>query len=316
MAEKEASQSEAAEAIDYLALEMEIDREIDSLLVPAAKRAQGTMEEPKAAVKTRDFPESRPGPGVKESAGSPGDGVNFDALQVEIDKEIDSLFVPEGMPAKDEGSVQIGRHEQPKRAQRTAEEPKAAGKTSDFPESRPGHGVKESAGSPGDGVNFDALQVEIDKEIDSLFVPEGMPAKDEGPVQIDRHEQPKRTQRTAEEPKAAGENRNFAESRPGHGVKESAGSPGDGFNLDALQVEIDKEIDSLFVPEGMPAKDEGPVQIDRHEQPKRTQRTAEEPKTAGKNPQFSRIQARPRRQGIGRKPGRRLQSRRPPGRDR
>ena len=118
------------------------------------------------------------------------------------------------MPAKDEGSVQIGRHEQPKRAQRTAEEPKAAGKTSDFPESRPGHGVKESAGSPGDGFNLDALQVEIDKEIDSLFVPEGMPAKDEGPVQIDRHEQPKKTQRTAEEPKQPGKTAIFPNPGP------------------------------------------------------------------------------------------------------
>ena len=250
------------------------------------RERRGRRRNPRQPGKTGDFSESRPGHGIEESAGSPGAGVNLDALQVEIDKEIDSLFVPEGMPTKDEGPVQTGRHEQPKRTQRTAEEPKAAGKTRNFAESRPGHGIQESAGNPGDGFNLDALQVEIDKEIDSLFVPEGMPAKDEGPVQIGRHEQPKRTQRTAEEPKTAGKTRNFPESRPGPGIKESAGSPGDGFNLDALQVEIDKEIDSLFVPAGMPAKDEGPVQIDRHEQPKRTQRTAEEPKAAGKTRNF------------------------------
>ena len=175
------------------------------------------------------------------------------------------------MPAKDEGPVQIDRHEQPKRTQRTAEEPKAAGKTRNFPESRPGHGIQESAGSPGDGFNLDAIQVEIDKEIDSLFVPAVEPAKDEEPVQIGRHEQPKRTQRTTEEPKAAVKTRNFSESGLGPGIQESAGSPGDGFDLDTLQLEMDKEIDSLFVPAVEPAKDEEPVQIGRHEQPKTAQ---------------------------------------------
>ena len=175
------------------------------------------------------------------------------------------------MPAKDEGPVQIDRHEQPKRTQRTAEEPKQPGKPAIFPNPGPATSIQESAGSPGDGFNLDAIQVEIDKEIDSLFVPAVEPAEDEEPVQIGRHEQPKRTQRTAAEPKAAVKTRNFPESGLGPGIQESAGSPGDSFDLDALQLEIDKEIDSLFVPAVEPARNEEPVQIGSQEQPKTMQ---------------------------------------------
>ncbi|MGA2400224.1 MAG: hypothetical protein ABSG91_00770 [Syntrophobacteraceae bacterium] len=106
MAENEASKSEARTGIDFLALELEIDREIDALFVPAAKMAQGTVEESKIAGEAHNVSESRQG-------ASP----DFDALHSEIDKEIDNLFVPAGKPDWNEKPVQIENEEQPKMLQ-------------------------------------------------------------------------------------------------------------------------------------------------------------------------------------------------------
>ncbi len=113
MPEKEASQSKAAARIDFLALEMEIDREIDSLFVPAVQRAQETTEESKSTGEVHNFPESRPGPSIQEFEGSSGATFDLDTLQVEIDKEIDSLFVPAVKPDRNEGPVRIDNRKQP-----------------------------------------------------------------------------------------------------------------------------------------------------------------------------------------------------------
>ena len=302
MAEKEASENDAAAAIDFLPLEMEVDREIDSVFVPTVKKAQGATEEPKAAGQTRNSPESRPGPGIQQSAVSTGAGFDLDALQVEIDKEIDSIFVSAVKPERKEGPVHAGHHEQPKSVQGrspevdeqslrgtrradgpSAQESKAAGQTRNSFES--GRSVQESAGITGAGLDLDALQVEIDKEIDNIFVSAVKPERKEEPVHAGHHEQPKSVQGrspemdeqnlrgnrkaegpSTEESKAAGQTRNSSES--GRGVQESAGITGAGFNLDAFQVEIDKEIDGLFVPAVKPERNEGPVQIGHHEQTK------------------------------------------------
>ncbi len=305
MAEKEASENDAAAAIDFLPLEMEVDREIDSVFVPTVKKAQRATEEPKAAGQTRNSPESRPGPGIQESAAITGAGFDLDALQVEIDKEIDSIFVSAVKPERKEGPVNAGHHEQPKSVQGrspemdeqnlrgarkaegpSTEESKAAGQTRNSSES--GRGVQESAGITGAGFDLDALQVEIDKEIDSIFVSAVKPERKEGPVHAGNHEQPKSVQGrspemdeqnlqgarkaegpSTEESKAAGQTRNSSES--GRGAQESAGITGAGFNLDAFQVEIDKEIDGLFVPAVKPERNEGPVQTGHHEQTKSVQ---------------------------------------------
>ncbi len=305
MAEKEASENDAAAAIDFLPLEMEVDREIDSVFVPTVKKAQRATEEPKAAGQTRNSPESRPGPGIQESAAITGAGFDLDALQVEIDKEIDSIFVSAVKPERKEGPVNAGHHEQPKSVQGrspemdeqnlrgarkaegpSTEESKAAGQTRNSSES--GRGVQESAGITGAGFDLDALQVEIDKEIDSIFVSAVKPERKEGPVHAGNHEQPKSVQGrspemdeqnlqgarkaegpSTEESKAAGQTRNSSES--GRGAQESAGITGAGFNLDAFQVEIDKEIDGLFVPAVKPQRNEEPVQIGHHEQTKSVQ---------------------------------------------
>ena len=70
MVEKEASQNEAQAGIDLLALELEIDREIDALFIPAAKMAQWTVEESKRAGEARSV--SEPGPGAKIQEGKGG----------------------------------------------------------------------------------------------------------------------------------------------------------------------------------------------------------------------------------------------------
>ncbi|MGO9376491.1 MAG: hypothetical protein ACLQBD_30955, partial [Syntrophobacteraceae bacterium] len=271
-----------------------------------ARKAEGpSTEESKAAGQTRNSSES--GRGVQESAGITGAGFDLDALQVEIDKEIDSIFVSAVKPERKEGPVHAGNHEQPKSVQGrspemdeqnlqgarkaegpSTEESKAAGQTRNSSES--GRGAQESAGITGAGFNLDAFQVEIDKEIDGLFVPAVKPQRNEEPVQIGHHEQTKSVQDkspvteeqslrgarkaegpSTEESKAAGQTINFFESTPGPGIQESAASTGAGFNLDSLQVEIDKEIDSLFVPAVEPERNEGTVQTADHEQPKSVQ---------------------------------------------
>ena len=198
MAEKETSRTEAAARVDFLALEMEIDREIDSLFVPAIKKAQGTTAGPKAAGEAHSVSESKPAPEIQEPAGSSGARYDLDALQVEIDKEIDSLFVPAFKPGRNEGPVQTGNQEQPKAIQGmapvVAEGPKAAGEAHNTPEPTPPPEIQEPAGSSGASYDLDALQVEMDKEIDSLFVPAFKPGRNERPVQIGNQEQPKAIQ--------------------------------------------------------------------------------------------------------------------------
>ena len=136
MAEKEASQSEAAAGIDFLALEMEIDREIDSLFVPAVKRAQGTTEAPKVPGKPAIFPNPRPAPdrGICRKLRR---RLRFRRPSGRNRQRNRQPLCPCSQARQDEKPVQTGSHEQPKRAQRTAEEPKAAGKTSDFPNPGP-----------------------------------------------------------------------------------------------------------------------------------------------------------------------------------
>ena len=133
MAEKEASQSEAAET-NRLPCARNGNRPRDRL--PSRTRSEeGTGDDggTQSSGENPRLSRIQARPRRQGICRSPGDGVNFDALQVEIAKEIDSLFVPEGMPAQDEGPVQIGRHEQPKRAQGRRRNPRQPGKPATFP---------------------------------------------------------------------------------------------------------------------------------------------------------------------------------------
>ena len=105
MVDKEARNSEAGAGIDFLALELEIDGEIDSLFVPMVQSADGAKTIPEAHESAQCETQDENG----KSSGAPYD-IDFGALQAEIDKEIDSLFIP---AAKPEGFVQAGNQEQP-----------------------------------------------------------------------------------------------------------------------------------------------------------------------------------------------------------
>ncbi len=113
MVDKEARHGEAGAGIDFRALELEIDGEIDSLFVPIVQRAGGA----KTMVEAHDSSEDEPDREKGKFCGAPGAGLDFGALQVEIDKEIDSLFVPAGKPDRNEGLVQTGNQEQPQTIQ-------------------------------------------------------------------------------------------------------------------------------------------------------------------------------------------------------
>ena len=296
------------------------------------KKARRATEEPKAAGQTRNSSESSPGPGIQESAGITDAGFDLDALQVEIDKEIDSLFVSAVKPERKEGPVKTGHHEQPKSGQGDGRSnPKQPGKPAILPNPNPGRGIQESAGITGAGFDLDALQVEIDKEIDSLFVSAVKPGRNEGPVQTGNHEQPKSVQGRSPEM----DEQNLQGARKAEGLYENPMQPANPqffrirprrsgicrnlrrrLQSRRLSVEIDKEIDSLFVPAVKPRRNEGPVQIGHHEQTKSgAGRTTEESKAAGKTRNFPNPGPAPAFRNL-RKHRRRLQSRRPSGRNR
>ncbi len=212
MVEKEASQNEAQAGIDLLALELEIDREIDALFIPAAKMAQRTVEESKRAGEARSVSEPGPGAKIQEGKGGPGADIDLDALDSEIDKEIDNLFVPAARPDLNKKPVRIENEEQPKMMQGSPPEmdeqslqgARKAGGPSLKPTGEAALRVDESkrAGEaqgvseprPGAGFDLDALHSEIDKEIDNLFVPAARPDLNKKPVRIENEEQPKMMQ--------------------------------------------------------------------------------------------------------------------------
>ncbi len=113
MVDKEARHGEAGAGIDFRALELEIDGEIDSLFVPVVQKAGGA----KTVVEVHDSSKYESDREKGKSSGEPGAGLGFGAIQAEIDKEIDSLFVPAGKPDRNEGLVQTGNQEQPQTIQ-------------------------------------------------------------------------------------------------------------------------------------------------------------------------------------------------------
>lgn len=131
--------------------------------------------------------------------------VDFDALGIEIDKEIDALFVPAGQTPAEVAAPSAPAMEQPAIAAAAPVPP---------------------ASALSNGLSMGALEVEIDKEIDSLFVPapQMMPKDAKLPVLT-------LEQTAAEE----------ATTPP-------ADTPRNGLDMGALEVQIDNEIDALFVP--------------------------------------------------------------------
>ena len=136
---------------DSSALELEIDKEIDSLFVPTGRGADKEAIAAESTVRPGDGEVRRsPKPAINPDAvlletGEGLAGNDSSALELEIDREIDSLFVPTGSRAEVE-AVPVAPPGQPHR------QPPDARKTA---------------------IKLDDAQLEIDREIDRLFVPAG-----------------------------------------------------------------------------------------------------------------------------------------------
>ncbi|HYA43729.1 MAG TPA: hypothetical protein VEF34_20695 [Syntrophobacteraceae bacterium] len=115
MPEQEVRQNQAAAKIDFKTLELEIDREIDSLFVPAAERTAGSPRRREAHEGAQFNPNRDKG----QSGADAGAGVDLDALQAEIDKEIDNLLVPAARSGWVRGSTRISGPDQPEKVEST-----------------------------------------------------------------------------------------------------------------------------------------------------------------------------------------------------
>ncbi|MGC8492170.1 MAG: hypothetical protein ACP5SH_10575 [Syntrophobacteraceae bacterium] len=139
MPEKEAPQPETWAGQNFKNLELEIDKEIDSLFIPIAGSTDGNAGTDSSI--DMDFHLKK-----SEDGGTPKPTSNLEAVQTEIDREIDKLFVPAQPRATDRAEPNtLGRDLPPK-------------KSEPFSSSRP-------------NPNLEAVQTEIDREIDKLFVP-------------------------------------------------------------------------------------------------------------------------------------------------
>jgi hypothetical protein len=228
MAQKEAPQFEAWAVNDSSSLELEIDKEIDSLFVPAVLspdadetsvaglRLGGSMPP--------DTPPQLPHPddleirAGEETLMAQNEHDNFEmehdagALELEIDKGIDSLFVPavRNPDADDVDAAAIRADDE---------------KTGNVP---PKLDVANDTS---------ALELEINKEIDALFVP--APRGNDG--------------------KAA------SGAAPVHNPTPPKDSPSQSrqpaSDLNSIEVEIEREIDKLFVPS--PHSDSSPASVEQ-----------------------------------------------------
>ncbi len=99
MVETRDNAQDAAAGVDFEAIENEIDREIDSLFVPAAKPRTGAPGAAEISMAGGSI--AVPGGGAAGSGKEPFDPK---ALDAEIDREIDALFVPVSREAQAEES--------------------------------------------------------------------------------------------------------------------------------------------------------------------------------------------------------------------
>lgn len=177
MADRNGSGDGKKVEIDFRAHEMQIDSEIDTQSV---RNSQGAGAGPEAAeISTQNAAPAghlaNPAPSAEK-----GGGIDLDALQLEIDREIDTLFTPAARPASAKPAVDT-------HAGRDEASPAAAPlKAVKIPtgSAAPAVSLPESAPSAEkrSGLDLDALQLEIDREIDTLFTPAAKPAARTGPV--------------------------------------------------------------------------------------------------------------------------------------
>jgi len=172
MVDKETRHREAGTGIDFRALELEIDREIDAQFVPMVQRAG----EAETLVEAHDTPQYEPKGEKGKSAAEPEAGLDLSALQARIDKEIDSQFVPLVQRAGGAKTV-VEAH--------------------DTPQYEPKSEKYKSAPEPEADLDLSDLQAGIDKEIDCLFVPAAKSEQNQGIVQTGNPEQQQTMHRRA-----------------------------------------------------------------------------------------------------------------------
>ncbi|MGA3116587.1 MAG: hypothetical protein ABSF90_19370 [Syntrophobacteraceae bacterium] len=228
MVDKETRHREAGTGIDFRALELEIDREIDAQFVPMVQRAG----EAETLVEAHDTPQYEPKGEKGKSAAEPEAGLDLSALQARIDKEIDSQFVPLAQRAGG-AKIVVEAH--------------------DTPQYEPKSEKGKSAAEPEADLDLSALQAGIDKEIDSQFVPLVQRAGGAKTV-VEAHDTPQY------EPKSE--------------KYKSAPEPEADLDLSDLQAGIDKEIDCLFVPAAKSEQNQGIVQTGNPEQQQTMHRRA------------------------------------------
>jgi hypothetical protein len=110
MPEKESRPNKAGAEIDFRELEAQIDREIDNLFVPSVHGAGKAKREAEVEGPSQFNPDLR-----GQFSGPPPADLNLEALQGEIDKEIDNLFVPAVKPRWDQGPGRTPSRQEPEK---------------------------------------------------------------------------------------------------------------------------------------------------------------------------------------------------------
>ena len=214
MPDNETSRSKNGASIDFAALEVEIDREIDSVFIPTVQRS--------ARIRTGDAPtdpsliylDAAEGISTKKLQTD----VNLDDLQTKVDEEIDSVFVP---------TVQ--------RQERIRNKGEIHNRSLNGLDGK----KNISMDAPETRANLDDLRVMIDEEIDSVIVPK---AQKNG-----------ETEKQIQE--LSSMDTDCKEAEP-------TGETKTNVNLDALRTLIDYEIDSVFVPCSKPDRQAEPVLVE------------------------------------------------------
>ena len=240
MPEKDTSQSATEALIDLRALELEIDKEIDALLVPAIQKAQRAAEGSKTAGEARNSSQPKTDPENLESAVTRSFSLDFNDLQTEIEKEIDNLFVP-AVEYRDQAPVKTANKKPRQKMQGMFP---AAGEKESVPAPKKSGPSPQPPQAAGASEKLDDLQIEIEKEIDNLFVP-AVEYRDHAPVKTANKKPRQKMQGMFP---AAEEKESVPAPQKTGPSPQPPQAAGASEKLDDLQIEIEKEIDNLFVP--------------------------------------------------------------------
>jgi hypothetical protein len=242
MPEKETSQNTAEAAIDLRTLELELDKQIDALLVPAIQRAKRTSDGSQTAGKPPASSQPKSGRDNREPAVTSNLSLDFDDLQFEIEKEIDNLFIP-AEQWHSRGPAKTGQEKLSKKAKETSQAPDGEEIAAAPQQAGPSPETFQAADAT--GAKLDELQFEIETEIDNLFVPAEQ-FQSRRPAKTGQEKLSKKAKKTSHAPD--GEEIQAAPQQAGPSPETFQAADATGAKLDELQFEIETEIDNLFVP--------------------------------------------------------------------